>query len=85
MQIGAADAAGADFYQRRFVRNFGPRHSANDRLRAGTIVGAHANLFHERILRPFGLLIAVAWAEASYVNEAKMPISFAAGKPGRGH
>jgi hypothetical protein len=34
---------------------------------------------------PFGLLIAVAWAETNYVSEAKMPISFAAGKPGRGH
>src|SRR6266852_3054277 len=46
MQIGAAHAAGADFYQCRLLRDLGPRHGANDRLRAGPVVGAYANLLH---------------------------------------
>ncbi len=54
MQIGAADAAGADLDQRRLLRNFRPRHGANDRLRAGSVIGAYANLFHAIFLRPFG-------------------------------
>jgi hypothetical protein len=48
MQIGAADAAGADFYQRRLLRDLGPRHGANDRLRTRPVIGANANLFHEK-------------------------------------
>ena len=54
MQIGAADPAGADFYERRFPGNLRPRHVANDRLRTGTVIGANADIFHGRLLRPFG-------------------------------
>ena len=53
MQIGAADPTGADLDQRRLVRNFRPRNAANDRLRAGPVIGANANPFHD-MLRPFG-------------------------------
>src|SRR5258708_15099170 len=52
MQIGAAHAAGADFYQCRLLRDLGPRHRANDRLRAGTVLGAYPALLHELFLRP---------------------------------
>jgi hypothetical protein len=46
VQIGAADAAGTDFYQCGLLRNFRPWHIANNRLRAGTIVGADPDLIH---------------------------------------
>jgi hypothetical protein len=75
MQIGAANAAGADFYQCRLLRNFRPWHGANDRLRTGTVIGANTNLFHEGSSGRSRLLIFSAWAEEAYVNCAIMPIS----------
>src|ERR1700730_11203480 len=54
VQIGAADAAGPDFYQCGLLRNFRPWHAANDRLRAGSVIGAYADLFHGPSPRPFG-------------------------------
>ena len=57
MQIGAADAAGADLDQRRLVRNFRPWNGANDRLRAGPVIGANANLFHAGVLRSSQIVI----------------------------
>src|ERR1700744_6119857 len=50
MQIGAAHTAGADLDQRSLGRNFRPWHRANDRLRAGTVIGAYAYLFHRHFL-----------------------------------
>ena len=47
MQIGAADAAGANLDQRALLRDFRPRHGADDRLRTRSVIGAYANLFHE--------------------------------------
>ena len=89
MQIGAADAAGADLYQRRLLRNFRPRHSANDRLRAGTVIGAYANLFHGNFLRPLLLLLlafrAAQGACQAYVkhSDANLGIALAPRLTGR--
>ncbi len=51
MQVGAANAAGADLDERRLLADVRPRHGADHRLRAGTGEGGNANLFH-RFLAP---------------------------------
>jgi hypothetical protein len=50
MQVGAADAAGADLDQRCFLADFRPWHAADHRLCARTVIGAYANLFHGDVL-----------------------------------
>src|SRR5258705_3352509 len=62
MQIGAANAAGADFNQRRLLRNFRPWHVANNRLRAGPVIGANTNLFHKNSSGPSAIVDCCAWA-----------------------
>src|SRR5712692_9751257 len=65
MQIGAANAAGADFYQCRLLRNFRPRHVANNRLCTGAVIGANTNLFHEISSGPSAIVDCCAWADRS--------------------
>src|SRR5436309_12760366 len=74
MQIGAANAAGADFYQCRLPRNFRPWHVANNRLRTGAVIGANANLLHEISPALRRLLIAVRGRTEAYVKQAAMPM-----------
>src|SRR5258706_4853092 len=62
MQIGAANAAGADFNQRRLLRNFRPWHVANNRLRAGPVIGANTNLFQNNSSGPSAIVDCCAWA-----------------------
>ena len=65
MQIGAADAAGADLDQRALLADFRPRHAADDGLGARTVIGAYANLLHGEFLRPLifsGVLLMRWWA-----------------------
>src|SRR6185312_9894352 len=50
MQIRAADAAGADLDKRGFPADLRPRHGANDRLRAGAVIGANPNFLHANLL-----------------------------------
>src|SRR5579872_2574420 len=46
VQVRAADPAGANLDQRRLPSDFRPRHAADDRLRAGPVIGAYADLLH---------------------------------------
>src|ERR1700758_1639697 len=39
MQVGAADAAGADLYQRSLAGDLGPGNGADHRLRARAVIG----------------------------------------------
>jgi hypothetical protein len=46
VQIGAADAAGADLDQCGLLADLRPRHGADDRLRARSVIGANPNFLH---------------------------------------
>src|SRR5258706_178897 len=74
MQIGAANAAGADFYQRRLLRNFRPWHVANNRPRAGALISANTNPFHEIPPALRRLLIAGRGRTETYLKPVALPM-----------
>jgi hypothetical protein len=80
MQVGAADAAGSDFYEGGFLGDFGPWHGANDGGGAGAVVGADADLGHGGSLRPFGGVGSVRGREGGYLKWAAMPIHTLGGR-----
>src|ERR1700682_2412198 len=45
MQVGAANAAGADLNESSLSRHFRPWHLPDHRLRARTVIGGNADLF----------------------------------------
>src|SRR5262249_47018746 len=52
VEVGAADAAGADLDERRFAWDIGPWNAMDDRLGARTGEGRDADMLHARVFSP---------------------------------
>src|SRR5262249_55733747 len=77
MQVGSANAAGADLDQRGLLADLRPWHSADDRLCARAVMGADADLLHGSSLgrifiRSTASMISERWAKSASSGIAQL-------------